>query len=218
MKKVTEVLRDEHCLIARAAACLDRVADEVLATDDLRVVVALDLLEFFEDFADGAHQEKEERHLFPALLRLGLAKHRVFELLDDHENEREALRSMWRNLEGAACGDPLSLDDFVRFAVEYAADQRRHADKENHVLLPLVEELMDADTERRVLAGFREIDSKLPRKTRAHYVALVQRAARRLGSQIAPRGVTSARRGAARGGYRPSATLRPRGSSRGARS
>ena len=84
MKRITEVLRKEHRLIARAAACLDRVADDAMETDDLRIVSALQLLEFFEEFADAAHQEKEERHLFPALLAAGVGRLRVTELAVDH--------------------------------------------------------------------------------------------------------------------------------------
>jgi branched-chain amino acid transport system ATP-binding protein len=173
MKGITATLLDEHELIARAAASLERLADEALASDDLCIVTAIDLLEFFQDFVEGAHQAKEEEHLFPALLASGLARHRVLDLRKEHEREREAFCSMWVNLEAAAYGDRDSHDEFVREASEYAALQREHADDEDRMLLPLVEELLDDDLQRRVLAGFRDVDARRLHRRYEDYAKLV---------------------------------------------
>ncbi len=186
MNRVTNVLRKEHRLIERAAATLDRVADEALEGESLCVVSAIDLLEFFEDFVDAGHQEKEERHLFPALREQGLARRRIRGLLDDHGHEREVLQEIQADLEHATNGSDKGRAEFACAARGFSALQREHAAEEDLFLLPLVEELLDEDAERRVLAGFRMVDSTLTR-TPGEFAALVESAARRMGSVVTDR-------------------------------
>ena len=182
MNKVIQVLQEEHRLIGRAAACLDRLADEALDLSYLCVATAIDLLDFFEDFGDAVHQEREESILFPALLDAGLARHHVLSLSEDHDRERRLLHSMWTTLSGAANGDSSSLDAFSRLASEFAAAQIEHAEEEDRVLLPLIGELVDGEAERRIMEGFRDIDRRLLLNPREHYIDIVERAASRLGS------------------------------------
>lgn len=184
MKKITETLRAEHRLIGRAAACLDRLADEALETDDLRIVSAIKLLEFFDDYVDRSHQEKEERYLFPALLDQGLGGHRVRELMRDHGDEREVLRNMRLNLEGAAYGDPASREEFVRSALQYATLEREHAGEEDEILLPLVEEYLSVENEDEILEGFRRVESRVLPNPPEHYARLVEDVSAHLGSTV----------------------------------
>jgi hemerythrin-like domain-containing protein len=183
MNRVTNVLRKEHRLIERAAACLDRVAEEALEGERLCVVTAIDLLEFFEDFVHAGHQEKEERHLFPALREQGLARRRVLELLDDHGHEREVLQAMGVDLEHATNDSDISRIDFACAAREFSALQREHAADEDLYLLPMVEELLDEEADRRVLEGFRRVDTTLTR-TPQEFAILVENAAQRMGSIV----------------------------------
>jgi len=182
MNRIADLLKEEHRLIGRAAACLDRMIDEALEGAELPLDVALDLLEFFEEFADVVHQAKEERCLFPALLGQGLARQRLTELLEDHGEERALLRKMRRQLEIAAFGGAAGRDEFLRLAARYAALEREHAEEEDRRLLPLVEEYLGEDAERAVRFGFHEVERRLLPRRPAHYAALVDGAVARLGS------------------------------------
>jgi hemerythrin-like domain-containing protein len=182
MNRVTRILREEHGLIERAAACLDRLADETLESGEVPVETAVDLLDFFEEYANTAHQEKEERCLFPALLARGLAEQRVRELLAEHEEDRISLGAMRHDLEIAAYGNELYRDRFASLAMEYARLQRQHAEAEDLILLPLVEELLDTPTELQILEGFQEIETQFLPEPAEHYADLVARAATSLAS------------------------------------
>jgi hemerythrin-like domain-containing protein len=184
MKGITTTLLEEHELIARAATCLERLADEARVTDDLCIVTAIDLLEFFQDFADGAHQTKEEQHLFPALIQGGMPRLRVRELLEDHRHERESMDTMFANLEGTAGGDDESRDVFVSVAFEYAALQREHAEEENRMLIPLIEEFLDPRLVRKVAAGFRDVDERLLRRRYEDYATIVDEVETRMASTL----------------------------------
>ncbi len=185
MERIAEVLREEHGMIRRAAACLFRLADDVLEGEELDARAAVELVEFFEEFADGAHQEKEERCLFPALLASGLAPRRVAELVADHGEERALLEGLRHGLEAAAYGDSLSRDAFAQRAQRYALLQVSHASVEDDVLLPLVGELLDAQVQRDVLAGFERVAAETLRHPAELHATRLRRIATELGS-IAP--------------------------------
>jgi len=176
MSTLGDLLLREHALIRRAAACLDLLSAEVIGGGRLRVGVAADLLAFFEEFGDGIHQTKEERLLFPELVRVGLAVERVRHLVEDHRESREHLQTMRRHLEVAAFGNPVSCQEFARAAQAYAAAERGHADEEDRVLLPLVEELLDPAARERVLQGFEDLERRLSARPFEELRDLVARA------------------------------------------
>jgi hemerythrin-like domain-containing protein len=189
MRSWTQVLSREHVLIRRAATCLERVVDTSLAQDDVCIVSALDLLQFFEEFSDGTHQEKEERSLFPALLASGSEPERVQSLLTEHREERALLATMREELEGTAYGDGPSRDRFLATARHYARFQREHANAEDRALLPLAVALLTPDAARRVLAEFDAIAAELSPRPAGHYAGLVRRVEARLAaSGSSPRG------------------------------
>ena len=184
MNAITDLLRKEHDLIRRASTCLSLAAEETREHRELSVLTAIALLEFFEDFADGCHQVKEERCLFPALLERGLARHRIRELERGHVEERRLLGSMRRYLEAAACGCPRGRSDFAQAALSYAALEREHADEEDRFLMPLIEEYLDEADQREVLARFRKVDGELLPRPRGRYAAIVARAEERMRSTL----------------------------------
>jgi hemerythrin-like domain-containing protein len=182
MKRFIHELKEDHRLIERAAACLDRIADGALVGEDFDAVAALEVLEFLERFADQAHQRKEERVLFPALLAQDLLAPRVGELLLEHRGERQALERLHDELLGAALGDSRCRERFAQIAHEYAVAQIAHVSRENCELLPLAEERLDPAGEQQLFAGLREIDAQLGLRPRAHYERALERIARRLGA------------------------------------
>lgn len=184
MMTATQVLREEHRLIVRATDCLDRLVDYALDTDQLCIISALELLEFFEHFVDVAHQDKEERHLFPALIHSGLAAHRIRTLLEEHERERETLTGLRNDLEGAAFGSAPIVDRFLTTAARYATIQRLHVEEEEEGLLPLVEEYLDDTAQASVVRGFAELDDQLLPQPATHYAGLVESVEARLDSAV----------------------------------
>ncbi len=182
MLELTKILGEEHAAIRQAAACLMEVARRASETGELEARAAVELVEFFEDFADGTHQEKEERCLFPALLATGIANERVGELLGDHEQERSLLGGLRAELEGAAYGEPLALDAFVARANAYAELQSAHATSEDELLVPLVQELLTPAEQRSVLAGFAAVEARTLQRPAALHMARLARIARELGS------------------------------------
>lgn len=186
MQTFIRTLKEEHRLIERAAAFLDRLGDEATDTGGFDAVAALDLLELLERFANAAHQDKEERVLFPALRNLGLSPARLSELAAEHANARTALVELHADLASAARGDRWARERFASNAHEYALAQLEHAADEDATLLCIAEERLDpAGDESRVRECGR-IDAEYGLAPFAHFEQMLERIGWRIGASSAP--------------------------------
>lgn len=161
----TEVLREEHRWILRMLQCLEHVCRECERTGRLAAEGAAELMALFKHFADGLHQEREERCLFPRLLaRAGSVAERtaIGRLCGDHEQERRALARMNHELLGAIYGEARSQQDFLHQARRYIEVQRSHLLQENRELLPLSDLRLTPEDDQSILEGFRILETPDP--------------------------------------------------------
>jgi hemerythrin-like domain-containing protein len=150
MNSITQHLRAEHERVRLAVTCLDRLAEEVLAGAPLARKDTLDVLRYLDLAVNRMHQDKEERVLFPALLRTNQLADRICGLICDHDAERTVLAKLQRTLAGAY-GERGSRY-FALLAQEYCRAQSEHADVEETVLLPIADELLEPCEQRRLCA------------------------------------------------------------------
>jgi hemerythrin-like domain-containing protein len=133
MTTPTDVLRDEHRVILRALELVERAiapADEPVADRWWT-----DLVAWLRAFADENHHAKEERSLFPALVKAGVPVEGgpVGVMLEEHAQGRALVAAM-AGERGAAR---------AAAARQYIALLRAHIDKENDVLFPLADAVVD---------------------------------------------------------------------------
>jgi hemerythrin-like domain-containing protein len=139
MSHAVDVLRHEHDAILMALRILDRIADEAKDGKIEKADVA-NFLGFLKEFADKCHHGKEEWLLFPAMIDAGLPAQGgpLSEMLGEHEQGRALVAAM------SQASDPeLKGDAFAKAATAYSAHLRMHIEKENTVLFPLAERIVD---------------------------------------------------------------------------
>lgn len=146
----TGQLREEHQVILRALALLERLGRALDAGQAVDRGHLAWLRGFFETFADRCHHGKEEQHLFPALERHGIprAGGPLAVMLQEHEEGRALLRAM-------AQGDDRRVAGAIR---AYAALLRAHIDKENGVLFPLAEQVLPEGEQKRLVEAFEAVE------------------------------------------------------------
>lgn len=148
MKRPTEILRDEHTLIVRALDVLDAAVERREGPDAPGESWWQELLGWLRAVADRTHHRKEEDLLFPAMVRAGVPGDGgpVGVMLEEHAEGRRLIAAM------TGAGPP------ARAAAgrAYSSLLRAHIDKENDVLFPLADELLDAATQRALAARFEE--------------------------------------------------------------
>ncbi len=145
--RATGILRAEHEVILRALGLLDRLAASCAGRSREDGAARRWLIEFFATYVDRRHHGKEERHLFPALVRCGLPSDEgaLPAMLTEHEAGRQLLRAMGAS--HAAVPDP-----------RYAALMRQHIAKEDTILLSLADLLLPAAEQRALVAAFEASD------------------------------------------------------------
>lgn len=150
----TEILSAEHRVIEQVLDCLEAMATRARREGRLDTERASAALDFLRVFADTCHHGKEEERLFPMLIARGLSHHTgpIAVMLDDHRAGREYVRRMQAALVAS------DVDGFARAAVGYAALLREHIGKEDGVLFPMAESMLDGEARRALLDSFHHFE------------------------------------------------------------
>jgi hemerythrin-like domain-containing protein len=153
----TEILSAEHRVIEQVLDCLAKMAAGVRRGDDLDRARATQAIEVLRTYADRIHHGKEEDRLFPSLHERGLPRHvgPVAVMLHDHEVGRGLIRRMADVLEGGGAAGPREFADAAQAYVEMLRD---HIAKEDGVLFPLAESVLDPDGAERLRAELERFD------------------------------------------------------------
>jgi hemerythrin-like domain-containing protein len=148
MKSPTDVLRDEHHLILTALATLERAADRLAGGGTLPGGWWERMLDWLRTFADRNHHAKEETSLFPAIVKAGVPAEDgpISVMLEEHVRGRALIQAM----ASAEAGERLAK------AREYVSLLRDHIAKEDDVVFPLADSVLD---ERAVAAVAREFEA-----------------------------------------------------------
>jgi hemerythrin-like domain-containing protein len=159
--RATEILVNEHEVILQVLGCLERLADRAESQRTMDVPRARQALDFLVTFADRCHHGKEEQALFVALEQRGLPKQAgpLAVMLSEHEQGRAAIARMGAATEAAEQGQAQASAQFANAARGYVALLRDHIDKENEVLFPMADQMLDARAQEGVLARFASIES-----------------------------------------------------------
>lgn len=173
MRSPTDLLRDEHRVILDALAALERAAERLGAVEPLPAGWWERMLDWLAAFADRNHHAKEERSLFPAMVKAGVPGEHgpIAVMLEEHARGRALMRAM-AAADGAARAAP---------AREYVRLLREHIDKENGVLFPLADSVLD---ERTVMAVARDFETVEVEQGRLASVARAEAALSALGEAL----------------------------------
>jgi hemerythrin-like domain-containing protein len=174
MTSPTDVLREEHRVILLALALLESAADRLARGQALPDGWWERLLGWLRAFADLNHHAKEERYLFPALVQAGVPSEGgpVAVMLAEH-------------VEGRAFIQAMQADDVLRrvdAARRYIQLLRDHIDKENGVLFPLAEAVVEERAQQALAREFEAVEAEQGRDASiVHAEAEVERLRAALG-------------------------------------
>ena len=154
----TQVLCAEHRVIEQILDVLLALARRARADARLDRERAASVLEFLRAFADALHHAKEEEHLFPMLVARGLPQQfgPIAVMLDDHRAGREYVGRMQAAVDAGDAGA------FASVAESYAALLEEHIGKEEAVLFPMAEAMLDEGARESLLHSFRSADGLQP--------------------------------------------------------
>jgi len=135
MSSATQILRDEHRLILGALVSLEAAAVHLSGGGTVPEGLWAGMIGWLRTFADRNHHAKEETALFPAMIKAGVPARGgpIDVMLDEHTEGRALLHTM-------ESGAPAER---VAAAHRYIGLLRDHIEKENGILFPLADAVLD---------------------------------------------------------------------------
>lgn len=146
MASPTDVLRLEHVVILRALDVLEAGAARSAAGTEMSEGWWDGIVAWLRGFADRNHHAKEERALFPALVKAGVPDEGgpIGTMLEEHTQGRALIQAI-ASTAGA---------ERAASARDYVGLLRLHIAKENDVLFVLADTVLDASAQHALTREF----------------------------------------------------------------
>ena len=157
--KATALLSDEHRVIERVLAALEKLTEKpALASLDSWKKA----LDFIRHFADQCHHIKEEKVLFPALEEHGIPSDGgpVGMMLLEHEEGRSYVRAMAAAIVLLEAKNSAATESLFSSARAYIRLLREHIQKEDEILFRMADEVIPADEQKKLLAAFAQHEAE----------------------------------------------------------
>ena len=161
---VTQVMVDEHKLILRMIALVEKNTELLEQGKFRNWQFYLDAVDFIRNYADRFHHAKEEDVLFAELIKNGMPeKQSPIEAMHmEHDQGRAYVRAMEEAAQKALDGETGQAVIIAENAKGYAALLRGHIEKEDDILYPLAERVLPEDVRARMLEAYDGAEAKTP--------------------------------------------------------
>jgi len=158
----TEVLMTEHRAIERVLEVLERMMAKYEAEDQLDIKTISDIVDFLRTFADGYHHAKEEKLLFPTLNAKGMSFESgpVAVMLHEHDNGRRYIRGLSGGIEKYQSDPAKAKKEIIENARGYIDLLKQHIFKEDNILFPMADSLINEQEQKKLLADFERTEKK----------------------------------------------------------
>ena len=173
-EKPTAILSDEHRVIERVLAAVEKLLVVPPAQSLSHWKKALD---FIRNFADECHHLKEEKLLFPAMEAHGIPREGgpIGMMLMEHEEGRSHVRAMRAAIEGLERGESGGVDSLLSHARAYLRLLTEHIQKEDDILFRIADECIPAGEQTALLKSFEEHETReLGAGVHEKYLAIAQ--------------------------------------------
>ena len=172
---VTQVMSDEHQLILRMIALVERNTALMEAGKFRDWQFFLDAVDFIRNYADRFHHAKEEDVLFIELIKNGMPeKQSPIEAMQmEHDQGRSHARAIEEAAQKALDGEIGQAAIIIENAKGYAALLRGHIEKEDTILYPLAERVLPEEVRARMLDAYTRAAQRTP-ELEKKYIRLVE--------------------------------------------
>ena len=152
METATKNLENDHVYILRLIDVLEKMV-LTISTELKHIELAVGLI---RNYADGFHHAKEEKLLFPVLVKKGFSYDQgpIPVMLHDHAEARKFVQGMTKEIETIKNGDTSSFNILYENMQGYIDLLRAHIRKENNVLFPLADKKLSPEDQEELLMAF----------------------------------------------------------------
>lgn len=166
-RTLTDMLDEEHRNIETVVAMLPMLIQVIEAGRRVEAGLFREIVEFMRTFADRCHHGKEEALLFPVLAHKGVpvAGVSLGALAQDHQQGRALISGLAEAAPACARGDAVAAASLVRNLHGIAELYPHHIWKEDYLLFPMMNMVLDADDEEELVEKFIHADATMGHDT-----------------------------------------------------
>jgi len=158
--KPTEILMNDHRVIERMLALLEKMKSVMIETGELDKFFVDRAVDFFETFVDGSHHGKEEKILFNRFSAKSLypeLNRTIAHLISEHVHTREALRE-FRQTSYSCRNDQKLLEASVKLFETLIKLYPDHIEDEEKHFFPQSMEHLNEEEQKEMLENFKDFD------------------------------------------------------------
>lgn len=176
MSRPTHILRHEHRVIEQGLRALEGMCLTLRTGGSVPPDALMQMLDFIHNFADRYHHSREELHLFAALKQSGFQEDSgaLGFLRREHETEREMLAELELAAEEYRYGDEAASQRFVRAAEQFSDLLIGHMQREDTILFPLAEEMIEEEAKAMLIREFTQPDNGVAESLLQQYERLAR--------------------------------------------
>jgi hemerythrin-like domain-containing protein len=157
----TEILKQEHQTILLVIAAMEREAASIGKTGKIHTRTVREMVDFLKNFVGRRHHWKEEKHLFVIIHRRGMPMETgpLAGMLHEHEQGRAYVRVIAEAVAGKGRLDAATIQKVRRNLAACAHLLRTHIDKEDNVLYPMADRILDIHDQKMLCDAFDKIEA-----------------------------------------------------------
>ena len=160
--KATKILKHEHQAILLVIGAAEKEVDYIEKTGQIHTQTIREMADFFKNFVDRCHHAKEEKHLFVMMHEHGVPMKTglLAVLLHEHEQGRGYVRAVAKAVTGKGAPDAAAIRKAKKNLAAYVRLLRAHIDKEDHVLYPMADRLLEPADQKALTEAFEKVESE----------------------------------------------------------
>ncbi len=161
--KPTEDLMNDHAAISIVLSIMRKIAEDISSGKGCKYDEVESIIDFLQTFADKCHHGKEEQVLFPALEEAGISRDNgpVGVMLYEHTIGREFISQMIGAMHNKDGHSSRSDNELAESMVQYANLLSNHIMKENHILFPMADKVLDEEKQEEINKQFLNIEENV---------------------------------------------------------
>jgi len=188
MKRATDFLMEEHNAIERMMKILSLIADRMEKRNRVAEDILEQSLDFIMNFADKCHHIKEEKSLFPLMERRGIPSESgpIGQMLVDHTLGRRHTVELASGIDRYKKGDPAAAEKVVKSIRDYVNLLRDHIYRENNILYPMFDRLLNLEDQNDLIEEFERIEAETGQGMHEKYLSILEYLEKRLNAEGSP--------------------------------
>ena len=171
MEKPTKILADEHQHILKIVNALSKECEVLESGGDINKKFFEKAIDFIRNYADKFHHAKEEKILFRELCAgaSSMSCNPTEQMLYEHDQGRDFVKNMKIALKEN------NKEKLIENARAYANLLREHIDKEDNILYPMADDVIDMKRQKVMLVEFKKAEKKrFIKGTKEKYIRLAK--------------------------------------------